>query len=75
MNFSIVGAGYDIPLIKLITDFILFLAVIIIVVRLKTIVKTKITITIIQIYFITYSGVNAFVIVDDYILFIKKNLL
>ena len=73
VNDSNSGAGDDIPFIKPATDFILFLAVIIIVVRLNTIVRTKITIIIIQIYFIIFSyDIGGFDTPIGYILFIKK---
>ena len=61
----------DIPVIAFITPLILFLAAIIIEVKLNTIINTKITITKIQIYLTNYSYdiYDGFYI---YISFIKK---
>lgn len=61
----------DIPVIAFITPLILFLAAIIIEVKLNTIINTKITITKIQIYLTNYSY-DIYDGFDIYISFIKK---
>ena len=61
----------EIPVIAFITPLILFLAAIIIEVKLNTIINTKITITKIQIYLTNYSY-DIYDGFDIYISFIKK---
>ena len=74
---GVVDAGVDVferPVMALITPLILFLAAIIIEVKLNIIINTKITITKIQIYLIYYSY-DIYDGFDIYISFIKKNFL